>query len=430
MNTIQQTFLSRRKVLGAGLATAAMAATTGCASLGGGTGPRVVVIGGGYGGATAAKYLRRWSNGKVQVTMVDRNPAFVSCPLSNLVVAGEKEIAEITVSYDGLRKLGVDVIVDEVTAIDADKRQVRLASGKVLTYDRLVVSPGVDFMYEQVPSLKAAEAAGQILPAWKAGPQTLALRRQIQAMPDGGVYAIAIPLAPYRCPPGPYERASMVASYFRRHKPRSKVLILDANPDVTSKGPLFKKAWAESYPGMIEYRGNNALVDVDARTMTAKLQLDDVKANVITVIPPMRAGDIAVQAGLVNANNRWCGVDWLSMESTAVKNIHVLGDSVLAAPLMPKSGHMANQHGKVAAAAILNALEGKAPSATPVVMNTCYSFVDPNKVIHVASVHQYDAEKKHPVTVAGSGGVSAAATEAESAFGFSWAENIWADMFS
>jgi len=358
MNTIQQTFLSRRKVLGAGLATAAMAATTGCASLGGGTGPRVVVIGGGYGGATAAKYLRRWSNGKVQVTMVDRNPAFVSCPLSNLVVAGEKEIAEITVSYDGLRKLGVEVIVDEVTAIDADKRQVRLASGKVLAYDRLVVSPGVDFMYEQVPGLKAAEAAGLILPAWKAGPQTLALRRQIQAMPDGGVYAIAIPLAPYRCPPGPYERASMVASYFRRHKPRSKVLILDANPDVTSKGPLFKKAWAETYPGMIEYRGNNALVDVDARTMTAKLQLDDVKANVITVIPPMRAGDIAIQAGLVNANNRWCGVDWLSMESTAVKNIHVLGDSVLAAPLMPKSGHMANQHGKVAAAAILNALEG------------------------------------------------------------------------
>ena len=421
--------ISRRRLLGAGLATATVAATTGCASLGG-SGPKVVVIGGGYGGATAAKYLRKWSDGKVQVTMVDRNPSFISCPLSNLVVAGVKQMADITVGYDGLRKLGVVVVQDEVTAIDTDKREVRLASGTVLPYDRLVVSPGVDFLYDQVPSLKAAEAAGQILPAWKAGPQTVALRKQLEAMPDGGVYAITIPLAPYRCPPGPYERACMVAWYFRQAKPRSKVLILDANPDVTSKGPLFKKAWAETYPGMVEYRANNALTDVDAGAMTAKLQLDDVKANVITVVPPMRAGDIAVKAGLVNANNRWCAVDWLSMESTTVKHIHVLGDAVLAAPLMPKSGHMANQHAKLAAAAILNAFDGKAPSATPVAMNTCYSFVDPGKVIHVASVHQYNAEKKLLETVAGSGGVSTAPSEAEGAYGLSWADNIWADMLS
>ena len=411
------------------MATATLAATTGCASLSG-SGPKVVVIGGGYGGATAAKYLRRWSEGKVQVTMVERNPTFISCPLSNLVVAGEKQMAEITVSYDGLRKLGVKVVQDEVTAIDTDKREVRLAGGTVLPYDRLVVSPGVDFLYDQVPGLKAAEASGLILPAWKAGPQTVALRKQLEAMPDGGVYAITIPLAPYRCPPGPYERACMVGSYFRQHKPRSKVLILDANPDVVSKGALFKKSWADTYPGMIEYRNNNALTDVDTRTMTAKLQLDDVKANVLTVVPPMRAGDIAMKAGLINANNRWCAVDWLSMESTAVKNVHVLGDAVLLAPLMPKSGHMANQHAKVAAAAILNAFEGKAPNPTPVVMNTCYSFVDPGKVIHVASVHQYNAEKKTLETVAGSGGVSAQPSEAESAFGLSWADNIWADMLS
>jgi sulfide dehydrogenase [flavocytochrome c] flavoprotein chain len=419
--------ISRRRLLGAGLAGATVAATTGCASMAGG-GPKVVVIGGGYGGATAARYLRMWSGGKVQVTLVERNPTFISCPLSNLVVAGEKQMAEITVSYDGLRKQGVKVVQDEVTSIDTTGREVKLASGTVLPYDRLVVSPGVDFLYDQVPNLKAAEAAGLILPAWKAGPQTVALRRQLEAMADGGVYAITIPLAPYRCPPGPYERACLVGSYFRKHKPRSKVLILDANPDVVSKGALFRKSWAETYPGMIEYRNNNALTDVDARTMTAKLQLDDVKASVMTVVPPMRAGDIAVKAGLVNANNRWCTVDWLSMESTAVKNVHVLGDAVFSAPLMPKSGHMANQHAKVAAAAILNAFEGNAPNPTPVVMNTCYSFVDPGKVIHVASVHQYNAEKKQPETVPGSGGVSAAASEAEGAYGLAWADNIWADM--
>jgi len=422
--------ISRRSVIGAGLATTAIIASTGCASIGGGSGPRVVVIGGGYGGATVSKYLRHWGGGKVQVTMVDRSPSFISCPISNLVIGGVKQMADITTSYDGLRRLGVKVVQDEVTAIDADKREVRLAGGSVLPYDRLVVSPGVDFMYDRIPNLKSAEDAGLIVSAWKAGPQTVELRKQLEAMRDGGVYAIAVPLGPYRCPPGPYERASMVASYFKKAKPRSKVLILDANPDVTSKGPLFKKAWADLYPGMVEFRGNNALTDVDARTMTAKLQLDDVKADVLNVIPPMRAGDIAAKAGLVNANNRWCGVDWLTLESTAVKNVHVLGDSTLSAPGMPKSGHMANQQAKVAAAAILNAFDGLPPNPTPMVMNTCFSFVDPGHVIHVASVHQYVAEKKQFETVAGSGGVSAAASEQEAGFALSWAKNIWADMLA
>jgi sulfite dehydrogenase len=423
------TNLQRRRLLQAGAGTAALAGLTasGCATMGGGAGGKVVVIGGGYGGATAAKYLRKWSEGKVEVTLVERNAAFVSCPISNLVIGGHRKIEDVTHGYDGLRKWGVNVVRGEVTGIDAGKRQVRLADGTTLAWDRLVVSPGVDFMYEAVPGLKAAEDEGRILHAWKAGPQTVALRRQLEAMRDGGVYAIAIPLAPYRCPPGPYERACQVASYLKVAKPRSKVLILDANPDVTSKGPLFKKAWADLYPGMVEYRGNNALQDVDARTLTAKLQLDDVKADVLNVVPPMRAGDIARQAGLINANNRWCNVDWLTLESTAVKGIHVLGDATLSAPAMPKSGHMANQHAKVAAAAILELLAGRAPNPSPVVTNTCYSFVDAKEVVHVASVHQYVAEKKTFETVAGSGGVSSARSELEGGFAMGWAYNIWAD---
>ena len=433
MKQPEDRFLPRRRVLRSGLLTvtgAAALALGGCASVGGRAAPRVVVIGGGYGGATAAKYLRMWSDRRVSVTLVDRGAEFVSCPLSNLVIGGSRQIGDITVSRDGLRKWGVDVVQAEVLGIDAAKREVRLADGRTLPYDRLIVSPGVDYLYDQVPSLKAAEESGRVLTAWKAGPQTVALRRQLEALPDGGVYAITIPLAPYRCPPGPYERACQVASYFKASKPKSKVLILDANPDVTSKGPLFKRVWAEQYKGIVEYRGNNALTDIDAKTLTAKLQLDDVRAGVLNVVPPMRAGEIAVRAGLVNANNRWCGVDWLTLESTAVRNVHVLGDATLSAPAMPKSGHMANQHAKVAVAAILAAFDGLPPNPAPVVMNTCYSFVDAKNVIHVASVHQYVAGKKTFEHVAGSGGVSTAPSELEGKFGMAWATNIWADMLA
>ena len=429
MHTIEPN-LSRRRVLGGALAAGSALALGGCASIIGRAQPRVVIIGAGYGGATAAKYLSTWGAGTVNVTVIDRQASFISCPISNLVIGGSKQMSDITVGYDGLRRRGVKVLQAEVTAIDAERREVRLDGGRTLAYDRLIVSPGVDLMSDQIPNLRAAEAEGRILSAWKAGPQTLALRRQLEAMPDGGVYAITVPLAPYRCPPGPYERACQVASYFRQHKPRAKVLVLDANPDVTSKAALFKKAWAELYPGMVEYQGNNALAEVDPRTLTAKLQLEDVKADVLNVLPPMRAGAIAQQAGLVNANQRWCAVDWLTMESTAAKNIHVLGDATLSAPAMPKSGHMANQHAKVAAAAILNAFGGLPPNPTPVVMNTCYSFVAPDKVIHVASVHQYNAEKKTFETVPGSGGVSAAANELEATYALSWATNIWADSLT
>ena len=427
--------MDRRQFIRAGSAASAATAlglTAGCASTGSAAGAKVVVVGGGYGGATAAKYIRMWSEGRIEVTLVEPNDSFVSCPLSNLVLGGSKQMADITTPYDNLtRRHGVKIARDRATAIDADKRQVRLAGGQTLAYDRLVLSPGVDFMWDALPGMKKAGAQDRVLHAWKAGPQTLALRKQLEAMPDGGVYAISIPLAPYRCPPGPYERACQVAHYFSQAKPKSKVLILDGNDDVTSKGPLFKKAWADRYKGIIEYRPKHSTVDVDTATNTLKFDFnDDVKAQVLNVIPPQRAGDIAHNAGLTTANRRWCEVDWLTMESTAAKNIHILGDALQIAPQMPKSGHMANQHGKVAAAAIVALLSGRAPNDLPIYNNTCYSFVSDTDVVHVASVHRYDAEKKTMLPVAGSGGVSAAASELEGRYGMAWARNIWADTLA
>jgi sulfide dehydrogenase [flavocytochrome c] flavoprotein chain len=423
--------LSRRRLLTGGAAIGGLAALglAGCATSGSG-GPsigRVVVVGGGYGGATAARYLKMWG-GNVDVTMVEPSRMFVSCPISNLVVGGYKQIGEITRGYDGLRAMGVKVVHDTVTTIDAAGKKVRLAGGGELAYDRLIVSPGIDFMPQSVGGLQAALDSGRVLHSWKAGPQTVALRQQLEAMPAGGVYAIAIPLAPYRCPPGPYERACMVASYFKQHKPRSKVLILDGNPDVTSKKGLFMAAWNNHYKDIIEYKPNSTLREVSGTT--ARFDFEDVRADVLNVIPAQRAADLAVSAGLVNMNDRWVGVDWLTMESTAVPGVHVLGDSTFSAPAMPKSGHMANQHAKVAAAAIINLLKGEAVSATPVVMNTCYSFVTQRDVVHVASVHQYDAADKTFKTVPGSGGVSVAANQIEGRYALSWADNIWADMLA
>ena len=419
------------QTLGAGSALGAAGLMSGCAT-GGASMGKVVVIGGGYGGATAAKYLRLFSEGAVDVTLVEPNAAFVSCPISNLVVGGYKTMADITTPYDNLQKRhGVKLVKDMVTAIDAEKKVVKLAGGGELPFDRVIVSPGVDFMWETLPGMAKAGAKDKVLHAWKAGDQTVALRKQLEAMPDGGAYVLSIPLAPYRCPPGPYERACMVASYFKKAKPKSKVIILDANDDIQSKKALFTKAWNDHYKGIIEYRNKSKVVDVDAATNTAKMEFgDDVKAAVLNVVPDMRAGDLAVKMGLATANKRWCEVDFLTFESKAAKNVHVLGDSIQIAPGMPKSGHMANQHAKTCAAAVVNLLQGKAPPALPIYANTCYSFVTDEDVVHVASVHRYDAEKKTMLTVAGSGGVSSAASELEGRYALAWARNIWADSLA
>jgi NADPH-dependent 2,4-dienoyl-CoA reductase/sulfur reductase-like enzyme len=283
-------------------------------------------------------------------------------------------------------------------------------------------------MFDTIEGLQAANASGHILQAWKAGAETLALRKQLQAMPDGGVYALTVPEAPYRCPPGPYERASQVAHYFKQAKPKSKVLILDANPDVTSKAGLFKKFWSDNYKDIIEYRPNHKVTSVNSGTMNINFDVQEpVKADVLNVLPAMRAGAIAVQTGLATANNRWCGINYQTFESTVAKDIHILGDAILAAPAMPKSAHMANSHAKVAAAAIVAQISGLDINDTPFLTNTCYSYVSDKLVVHVASVHQYNAEEKTYKTVAGSGGLSSEANALEGTYAWNWAQNIWAD---
>ena len=419
--------VNRRRLLGAGaafggLALAGCAATPSGPSIG-----RVVVVGGGFGGATVARYLRLWG-GNVDVTLVERNAQFVSCPISNMVLGGHLQMADITRGYGSLQAAGVKVLQGEVVAIDVAGRKLRLAGGGELAWDRLVLSPGIDFMFDQVPGLTTAIDSGVVTHGWKAGPQTVALRRQLESMRDGGVFAMTIPKVPYRCPPGPYERACMVASYLKVAKPKSKLLVLDANPEIQSKKALFERAFKQHYNGLLEYRPNAELKEV-AGTL-AKLEFEDVKADVLNVIPPQRGGDIARSAGLLTVNNRWVGVNWLTMEASAAPGIHVLGDATFSAPAMPKSGHMANQHAKVAAAAIVQLLKGEPVNATPVVMNTCYSFVTKTDVVHVASVHQYDAGEKTFKAVPGSGGVSAAANQLEGRYALSWAQNVWADMLA
>ncbi len=390
--------------------------------------PRAVVIGAGYGGATAARYLALWGGDGVDVTLVERDAAFVSCPLSNLVLAGSRTLRDITVAYARIAKR-MRVVHDSAIAVDAQRRRVRLARGDELAYDRLILSPGIDFLFGRIEGLATAEARERAPHAWRAGPQTVALRRQLEAMPDGGVFAISIPRAPFRCPPGPYERACQVAWYFKRAKPRSKVLILDGNEDVQSKKALFVRAWNEDYKGIVEYRPDCVLTAVDAGRGTLRFEIaDDVRADVLNVIPPQRAGDIARDAGVITANDQWCEIDFLTFESLKVPGIHVLGDAIQVAPQMPKSGHMANQHGKVAAAAVLALLAEHPVNAEPVVNNTCYSFIDDREAVHITSVHRYDETQKTFVPVPGATGLSTAKSAREGDYGFAWARAIWQDM--
>ena len=386
---------------------------------------RVVIVGGGYAGATAAKYLRIWGGNRLDVVLVEKSPAFISCPLSNLVLGGSKTIDELTFGFSGLDRYGIRRMQQEAVAVDPELRTVALSNGEVLAYDRLIVAPGIDFIWEKLPMLESATAQQAVPHAWKAGEQTVNLRRQLEAMPDGGTFVMTIPKAPYRCPPGPYERASQVAFYFKQHKPRSKVIVLDENPEIVSKKGLFTKTWADLYPGLVDYRPNNALIEIDVATRNVKTEFETVKADVLNVIPPQRAGKLARALGMANIDRRWCEVDFLTYESRVVPGVHIIGDAVAAA--QPKSAHMATSHAKVCASAIVSLMAGEAPDPQPVFANTCYSFVSDTMAMHVANVYRFDASKKIMVSEEG-GGVSDRPSEQEGNYAQWWARNIWSDV--
>ncbi len=414
--------LNRRdflKVTGAGAA----AALTGCATTTSAARPHVVVVGAGFGGATCAKYLRQWGP-NIDVTLIEPNDKFVSCPFSNWVLGGLRTMDDITHSYDNLPKHGIKMVKDYVVAVDAAKRTVKTRGGATISYDRLVLAPGIEILTDTVKGFKEAEAAGKVVHAWKAGPQTALLRKQLEAMPDGGTFVMSVPAAPYRCPPGPYERACLVANYFKQAKPKSKIILLDGNPDVVSKKPLFTDAWNTLYAGMIDYRPNNAPIAVDGNKMTVTTEFDDVKGDVLNVVPKQRAGEVCAQAGVRNDSaGNWCTVNLATFESTTVPNVHIIGDSILA-PL-PKSGHMATNHAKVCAAAIVELLAGRQPDPVPVIANTCYSATSGTTSGYVANVYRFEAGKGYVSQP--EGGATPKGSELVFAYNESWAKNIWAN---
>ncbi|HKB25628.1 MAG TPA: FCSD flavin-binding domain-containing protein [Methylomirabilota bacterium] len=381
------------------------------------TARRVVVIGGGWGGATAAKYVRL-ADPSIEVVLLEPNRQFVSCPFSNLVLSGVRTLGSLTFGYGGLRAHGVRILHETAAAIEPAARRVRVGEG-YLEYDRLIVSPGVEFQTEQVDGL--AQAGDQVLHAWKAGPQTAMLADRLQSMADGGVFVLTVPPVAYRCPPGPYERVCQVAWYLKNKKPRSKLIVLDANPNIVSKTGLFRAAW-QAYPN-IEYRASNKVVKVDpgAREVTTEFG-DKVRYDVVNLIPPQRAGTIAVQADLVGADKRWCEVNHVTYESAKHKGIHVIGDSTIGLPV-PKSGNIANAMGKISALAVVHLLNGKEPlQLAP--GNTCYSWVSDREAIAVVNAYKIEGGKVVQIEQKLTPGQSE--QWAQNAIG--WATSIWNDV--
>ncbi len=385
---------------------------------------RVVIIGGGFAGATAAKYLAMWSQ-NTEVVMIERNAQFVSCPQSNLVLSGSRSIQQLTHDYNSLAdNYDIKTVQAEVVSIDTDKQRVKLHDGTVVAYHRLIIAPGVDFIYDDLAMLASYEAQQKVPHAWKAGPQTENLKTQLHSMKQGGTMIMTVPATPFRCPPGPYERACQVAYYFKNNNPSAKLIILDANGDVASKKALFKAAWKNYYSDLIEYVPNSSIENVDVTSLNIETEFDTFSADVLNVIPNQKAGYVAEMAGVINVDNRWCKVDFQTYESTEKQNVHVIGDAVHAK--LPKSGHMANAQAKVCAAAVAALLDEQLPEQEPVFSNTCYSFVDNHQAMHVAAVYRYDKEKKAMLVMPGHG-VSDKESELEGDYANAWAKNIWHD---
>lgn len=427
--------MNRRDFVKATGAVAAVGAL-GAPTIALGDGKKVVVVGGGTGGATAAKYLKMADEG-IDVTIIEPNKEYYTCYMSNEVIGGRRQMADIKHNYDGLRARGVNIVHEMATAIDPEKKVVKTDSGE-FAYDRCVVSPGVSMIYDDIEGYSPEVADKQMPHAWKAGSQTKLLRSQLEAMDDGGVVIIAAPPNPFRCPPGPYERASQIAMYLKENKPKSKVLILD-NKQKFSKQGLFTQGWERLYgfgteDSLIEWQpGPDAGVNrVDPETMTVFTNFDEETGAVVNVIPPQQAGQIALDAGLAD-DSGWCPVDKKTFESTQHAGIHVIGDAAIATA-MPKSGYSANSQGKVAAAAIVALLNGEEPGV-PSYVNTCYSIIGKDYGISVAAVYRLSEDGETIAGVEGAGGLTPTdapdfALAREVQYAYSWYDNIVHDIFA
>lgn len=369
------------------LVAADRAAARGAVPTGTGIRGRVVVVGGGMGGTTAARYLRRWGGDRVRVTLVERNPVYTSNIMSNAVLTGQRTLSSLEYSHATLRdRYGVQVMHRQAVAVDPGARRVRLGNGTELGYDRLVLAPGL--VFDPLPGLTAADYQTRFPHAWQAGPQTTLLRRQLAAMPVGGTFVMTIPPAPYRCPPGPYERACLVADWLKHNKPGSRVVVLDANPGIVAEPHSFTQGFTQIHAGVVDYVPGAVIDHVDPATRTVVTSAGDFQWDVFNPIPPHRAGKIATSAGLVNVSDRWVGVDVLSYASTVQPRIHVLGDAI--GTTMPKSGHMANAQGKVVAAAVTRLLAGKPVNRAPATSSACYSPITMRTASWLTAVFQYD----------------------------------------
>ena len=385
-------------------------------------GKRVVVIGGGFGGAVAAKTLRQ-ADPAIEVVLIERQKTYVACPTSNLVIGGSRTIDKNQFGYEKLAARGIKIVEGEVTDIDTKAKIVTLGAG-TLAYDKLIVSPGIDFRFADIAGYDAATTP-QVMPhAWKAGEQTLLLRDQLVKMKNGGTVLLSIPEAPFRCPPGPYERICQIAWYLKQHKPQSKIVVLDANSDILSKGALFREVWRKQYPGIVDYRPNHRVTRVSPAAMTLHTDVEDFKGDVVNLIPPQQAGTIAHKAKLVGDDKRWCPVDQVTYESLQAEHVHVIGDACIAGPI-PKSGFVANVQGKICALNVVASLNGK-KAWSPTIANVCYSYTADNEAVSVAAVFRVEGGKT--TLIPGTFGTSKQPTTLEAEYAQSWFDNIIGEM--
>lgn len=390
-------------------------------------GKRIVVLGGGWGGCTAAKYAKM-EDPSIEVILVERDPKFISCPMSNHVITGMKKMQDITFTRDKLSKnYGIKIVYAEAIGLDAVAKKLDTTAGTI-EYDKLIISPGISYAYDSIEGLNNPAAIAKFPAAFKAGAETIALQKMLMGLKKGGVVLLAVPPAPYRCPPGPYERASLIANFLKKHKPGSKIIVSDANDDVTSKGPLFKKAWADYYTGILEYVPDSQVTKVDASTGIITTEKGDIKTDVANIVPTMKAGESAFSLGLMNKpEDTFVRADAYTFESYNFKDVYVIGDATHNGAVggVPKSGYIANSMGKVCASAVVRTLNGLEPVA-PSLANTCYSSVNDDEAIFVSGVYKYDPNIKKIVST--SGGTSPERRKLFAKHAEDWALGIWNDV--